>query len=54
MHQAVPRIQNQGGGNVGQTDMMTTESPPEVSVINPKRKMKMVRCQNVFSDSVMR
>jgi hypothetical protein len=33
---------------------MTMDSPPEVSVIGPRRNMKMERCKNVFRDSTMR
>jgi len=36
-----------------QTLTMTAESPPEFGVICPKRNMKMERCKDVLSDSIM-
>jgi len=37
-----------------QTLTITAESLPEVGMISPKRNMKMERCKDVFSDSIMR
>ena len=37
-----------------QTLTITAESLPEVGMISPKGNMKMERCKNVFSDSIMR